>query len=64
LKGPLRGVYFDAYVILDIYSRKAIHWEVHATENLTFRTSRDRFGPPVVPGQRLLGSREGCGFGS
>ena len=33
LKGPLRGVYFDAYVILDIYSRKAIHWEVHATEN-------------------------------
>ena len=33
LKGPTRGVYFDAYVILDIYSRKVIHWEVHATEN-------------------------------
>jgi putative transposase len=33
LKGPCRGVYFDAYVILDIFSRKAIHWEVHATEN-------------------------------
>jgi transposase InsO family protein len=33
LRGPCRGVYFDAYVILDIYSRKAIHWEVHTTEN-------------------------------
>jgi putative transposase len=33
LKGPLRGVYYDAYVILDIYSRKIIHWEIHTTEN-------------------------------
>lgn len=33
LRGPVRGVYFDAYVMLDIYSRKAIHWEVHVTEN-------------------------------
>jgi transposase InsO family protein len=33
LKGPTRGVYFDAYVMLDIYSRKVIHWEVHTTEN-------------------------------
>lgn len=32
LHGPCRGVYFDAYVMLDIYSRKAIHWEVHASE--------------------------------
>jgi putative transposase len=33
LRGPTRGVYFDAYVMLDIYSRKVIHWEVHVTEN-------------------------------
>jgi putative transposase len=33
LKGPFRGVYFDAFVMLDIYSRKVVHWEVHATEN-------------------------------
>jgi putative transposase len=33
VKGPTRGVYFDVYVTLDIYSRKAIHWEVHTTEN-------------------------------
>ncbi|WP_374628476.1 IS3 family transposase [Frankia sp. AgPm24] len=33
LTGPARGVYFDLYVILDIFSRKAIHFEVHPTEN-------------------------------
>jgi putative transposase len=33
LKGPCRGVYFDAYVMLDIFSRKAINWEIHNTEN-------------------------------
>lgn len=32
LRGPFRGTYFDAYVMLDIFSRKAIHWEVHVTE--------------------------------
>ena len=33
LKGPARGTYYDLYVILDIFSRKSIHWEVHQTEN-------------------------------
>jgi len=33
LKGPARGIWFDLFVMLDIFSRKAIHWEVHATEN-------------------------------
>jgi len=32
LKGPWRGTYFDLYVMIDIFSRKAIHWEVHLTE--------------------------------
>lgn len=32
LKGPTRGVYFDAYVIIDIYSRKVPHFEVHTRE--------------------------------
>jgi len=31
-KGPTRGCYYDTYVILDIYSRKVIHWEIHNTE--------------------------------
>lgn len=33
LRGPFRGVYFDEYVMLDIYSRKAVHEETHHTEN-------------------------------
>jgi putative transposase len=33
LKGPVRGLYFDAYVMLDIFSRRTIHWEIHNTEN-------------------------------
>ncbi|MGH7262209.1 MAG: DDE-type integrase/transposase/recombinase, partial [Nitrospiraceae bacterium] len=32
LTGPARGVHYDLYVILDIFSRKVIHYEVHPTE--------------------------------
>ncbi len=33
LAGPVKGVYYDAYVIMDIYSRKIIHCEVHTGES-------------------------------
>jgi putative transposase len=33
LKGPAKGVYFDLYVILDIFSRYVVHWEIWPTEN-------------------------------
>lgn len=32
LKGPVRGVYFDLYVMLDIYSRYVVHWMIAPTE--------------------------------
>lgn len=32
LRGPLKGVWFCAYVIIDIFSRKIIHAEVHPRE--------------------------------
>jgi putative transposase len=32
LTGPARGVYYDLYVILDIFSRKVIHYDIHPTE--------------------------------
>jgi len=32
LKGPARGIWYLLYVILDIYSRKVIHWEIWPTE--------------------------------
>ena len=33
LKGPVRGVYYDLYVILDIFSRKVIRWEIWPRES-------------------------------
>jgi putative transposase len=32
LRGPHRGVYYDLYVMLDIYSRYVVGWQVAATE--------------------------------
>lgn len=33
LKTAVKGVYYDLYVMLDIYSRYVVHWEVHTREN-------------------------------
>ncbi|MGL5829111.1 MAG: IS3 family transposase [Angustibacter sp.] len=33
LKGPSKGIYYNAYVMLDIFSRKNIHTEIHTQEN-------------------------------
>ena len=33
LAGPTRGVYYDAYVMIDIYSRYIVGWKVAATES-------------------------------
>lgn len=33
LKGPDRGMYYDLFVMLDIYSRKAVHWLVVPRES-------------------------------
>jgi putative transposase len=35
LKGPARGIWFQLYVIIDIYSRKVIRWEAWPTETGT-----------------------------
>lgn len=32
LRTPWKGRYFDLYVMLDIFSRKTVHWEVHSAE--------------------------------
>lgn len=32
LQGPDRGVYYDLFVMLDIYSRKVVHWLIAPTE--------------------------------
>ncbi|SDG41701.1 Integrase core domain-containing protein [Sinosporangium album] len=33
LRGPVRGQFLDLYVMLDIHSRYAVHWEVHTRES-------------------------------
>src|SRR5215210_2072377 len=33
MPGPIRGVFFYLYLILDIYSRKIVGWEVHERES-------------------------------
>lgn len=35
LKGPVKGVYFDAYVMIDVYSRYIVGVRVHARESGT-----------------------------
>ena len=32
LPGPVRGLFYYLYLILDLYSRKIVAWEVHETE--------------------------------
>lgn len=33
LKGPVRGTFFYLYLMLDVWSRKIVGWEVHEEEN-------------------------------
>jgi putative transposase len=46
LKGPLKGVYYDLMVMLDIFSRKAIHWKLVPSESgeRAERFMREAFG--------------------
>jgi transposase InsO family protein len=36
LPSPIRGMYFYLYMIVDIFSRKVVGWEVHPVENADF----------------------------
>jgi putative transposase len=33
LRGPVRGVYYDLYVVLDIFSRFVVAWTIAARED-------------------------------
>jgi putative transposase len=39
LPGPVRGQFFYLYLILDLYSRKIVGWEVHAQENSAYSSA-------------------------
>lgn len=36
LPSPIRGMYFYLYMIMDVYSRKVVGWEVHAAESADY----------------------------
>jgi putative transposase len=50
LPGPVRGLFFYLYLILDVYSRKIVGWEVHERESA-------EYGAQVVRRAMLA---EGC----
>jgi transposase InsO family protein len=51
LKGPVKGVYYDAYVMIDIYSRYIVGVKVHAREEgeLAAQMMREVFGVHGIP---------------
>jgi len=59
LRGPQRGVYYDLYVILDIYSRYVVGWTVAARESARqhafLRDALPAAAPPGLAGL-LLGT--------
>jgi transposase InsO family protein len=48
LQGPTRGVFYDLYVIIDIYSRYVVSWMVAPSENAErwLATSSPTRSPP------------------
>jgi len=58
LKGPQRGVYYDLYVIIDIYSRYVVGWTIAAREDSPIATAlmraamREHGTPEVIHADR------------
>jgi transposase InsO family protein len=51
LKGPVKGCYYDAYVMIDVYSRYIVGVKVHAREDgeLAAEMMREVFGVQGIP---------------
>ena len=56
MPGPSRGGFFYLYLILDIYSRKIVGWEVHERESAEHAAELVRRKRPVTrrPTVKLL----------
>jgi putative transposase len=55
LNGPATGIYYFAYVIIDLYSRKIVGWEIYESESsellkLTVKRAmaRENMTPKVI----------------
>lgn len=56
LPTTVRGVFFYLYLILDLFSRKIVGWEVHASESAAFAATlfRQSYRREGVDGTRLI----------
>ena len=61
--GPAAGLYYHLYVMIDIFSRCAVHFEVHATElgelaeDFMSEAVALTAAPPRMPSTRTGGPR-------
>jgi putative transposase len=67
LRGPERGVYYDLYVIIDIYSRYVVGWMIQNTETGELakefiEDTYDRYG--IIPGTLSLHADRGTSMTS
>jgi putative transposase len=67
LPGPARGVYYDAYVIIDIFSRYVVGWRVEAAEDSTIAAAMIETAitiNDVPPGQLTIHADRGAAMTS
>ena len=51
LPGPAKGFHFYLYLILDVFSRKIVGWEIHDEESAMIMLILNRYSKPVNTGQ-------------
>lgn len=54
LRGPVRGRFFYLYLVLDIWSRKIVAWEVHEEESMTLAAE---FAEKASQAERIDGKK-------
>jgi transposase InsO family protein len=62
LPGPVKGIYFYLYLILDVYSRKIVGWEIHeeeSSENASYLVTRTHLREGVGEQPLVLHSDNG-----
>ena len=62
LKSPVRGVFYYLYMVMDVWSRKVVAWEVHreeSAENAAVLLARAYEAEGVAPGNLVVHSDNG-----
>ena len=62
LPGPIKGTFFYLYMVMDLFSRKVVTWQVHSREDATFASELIKEGchlEGIARGQLVLHSDNG-----